>query len=245
MYGLIDCNAFYCSCQRAFDPSLKHQPVVVLSNNDGCAISRTAEAKALGIGMGEAWYLVRGQPRLAGVAWYSSNYPLYADMSRRVCQVLQEHVPSVEVYSIDEMFLDLGGLEGDLLGRCRDLRRTVEQVTKIPTCVGWGPTQDTFTLLGHARTLLRTVWKEGYRYTKAGVTLNDLAPCNRQTALFGGNDTRGLKASQAMDAVNRKFGQGSLQLLGAGLEPRWKSRQQMRSPRYTTQLSEIMEAVTF
>ena len=141
MYGLIDCNAFYCSCQRAFDPSLKHRPVVVLSNNDGCAISRTAEAKALGIGMGEAWHLVRGQPRLAGVAWYSSNYPLYADMSRRVCQVLQEHVPSVEVYSIDEMFLDLDGLEGDLSGHCGALRRTVEQVTKIPTCVGWGPTK--------------------------------------------------------------------------------------------------------
>ncbi|MFB9915692.1 Y-family DNA polymerase, partial [Gluconobacter kanchanaburiensis] len=92
---------------RAFAPELKRKPVVVLSSNDGCAIARTREAKALGIKMGDAWHLARKRPESASVVWYSSNYALYADMSRRMYQVLSERVPAVEPYSIDEMFLDL------------------------------------------------------------------------------------------------------------------------------------------
>lgn len=140
VYGLIDANSFYCSCQRAFDPALKRRPVVVLSNNDGCAIARTKEAKALGIKMGDAWHLIRKERKLASVEWLSSNYSLYADMSRRVFEVLSDRVPRVEPYSIDEMFLDLSGLN-DVEGRCADLRQEVAQITRIPTCVGWGPTK--------------------------------------------------------------------------------------------------------
>ncbi|MFT8440198.1 Y-family DNA polymerase [Acetobacter fabarum] len=141
LYGLIDCNSFYCSCQRAFDPELKHRPVVVLSNNDGCAIARTAEAKQLGIKMGEAWHLVRNERKLSDVRWFSSNYPLYADMSRRVYQVLLDYSPRVEPYSIDEMFLDLSGFSNALHAHCGAMRQAVQQITKVPTCVGWGPTK--------------------------------------------------------------------------------------------------------
>jgi DNA polymerase V len=140
VYGLIDGNSFYCSVERAFSPVLRSQPVVVLSNNDGCAIARTPEAKALGVKMGDPYHLVRQRRELRGVQWLSSNYSLYGDMSRRVYQVLADRVPRVEPYSIDEMFLDLD-LPVDLAVFCAALRREVRQVAKIPTCVGWGPTK--------------------------------------------------------------------------------------------------------
>ncbi|MFT8952543.1 MAG: Y-family DNA polymerase [Gluconobacter sp.] len=417
MYGLIDCNAFYCSCQRAFEPSLKHKPVVVLSNNDGCAIARTREAKDLGIKMGDAWHLLKNTPKLVDVAWYSSNYALYADMSRRVYEVLLGHVPRVEAYSIDEMFLDLGGLHGNMEHRCEQIRASVEQITKIPTCVGWGPTKaiaklanyiakdrpeleglcdlsdqalrhryyrnlpvsevwgigrrlvprleaagirtiqqfvdadetlvrklmmitgvrlqaelrgescmalseiveqrkgmtcsrsfgqpvtdyddmraaitaftsraaeklraekldtahiavfiqtnphkrqdgwyapqvsitceptnDTFALVAHATRLLKVMWKNGYRYAKAGVSFNDLAPTNRQNTLFATGNERTQQATKAMDAVNQRFGKGTMSLLSAGLQNKWTPRQSMLSQRYTTNINEIMEARTF
>ncbi|MBS0982130.1 Y-family DNA polymerase [Gluconobacter cerinus] len=141
VFGLIDGNSFYCSCQRAFEPRLKRKPVVVLSNNDGCAIARTREAKSVGIKMGDPWHFARKRPEARPVIWYSSNYALYADMSRRMYEVLQVRVPAVEPYSIDEMFLDLTSLPGDLYQRCKDLRASVWQEAKIPTCVGWGPTK--------------------------------------------------------------------------------------------------------
>ncbi|MFT8369734.1 MAG: Y-family DNA polymerase [Acetobacter sp.] len=417
MYGLIDCNAFYCSCQRTFDPTLKHKPVVVLSNNDGCAIARTKEAKNLGIKMGDAWHLIKTQRNLKDVAWYSSNYPLYADMSRRVYEVLLDHVPRVEAYSIDEMFLDLAGLSGDLAQRCDQIRATVEQITKIPTCVGWGPTKaiaklanyiakdrpeleglcdlsdpatrqryyrnlpvsevwgigrrlvprleeigirsiqqfveadealirkvmmitgvrlqaelrgdscmalseiveqrkgmtcsrsfgqpvteytdmreaittftsraaeklraedldtghiavfiqtnphrrqdgwyapqisisceptnDTFALVAHATRLLKVMWKNGYRYAKAGVSFNDLAPTCRQNTLFATTNERTRQATKAMDAVNQRFGKGTMSLLSAGLQKKWQPRQGMLSQRYTTNINEIMNVRTF
>lgn len=141
VFGLIDGNSFYCSCQRAFEPRLKRKPVVVLSNNDGCAIARTREAKSLGIKMGDPWHFARKRPEARPVVWYSSNYALYADMSRRMYEVLQARVPAVEPYSIDEMFLDLTSLPGDLFQRCKDIREAVWKEAKIPTCVGWGPTK--------------------------------------------------------------------------------------------------------
>jgi DNA polymerase V len=139
-FGLIDGNSFYCSCERAFAPELWGRPVIVLSNNDGCAIARTAEAKQLGIKMGAPWHLIRGLPAHKDVAAFSSNYALYADQSRRIYQVLTEHVPSVEPYSIDEMFMDLTGLP-DLLLLCHRLRERVRQIAKIPTCIGIGPSK--------------------------------------------------------------------------------------------------------
>jgi len=140
IFGLIDGNSFYCSCERAFQPPIRRRPVVVLSNNDGCAIARTAEAKALGIKMGEPWHLARRRAELSHVAWYSSNYSLYADLSRRMYLILCQHVPRVEPYSIDEMFLDLTGLP-DVRGTCGMIRGEVLRVAKVPTCVGWGPTK--------------------------------------------------------------------------------------------------------
>ena len=142
VYGLIDGNSFYCSCERAFAPRLRGRAVVVLSNNDGCAIARTSEAKAAGVKMGDPWHLAKDRPsiRAAQVEWLSSNYPLYGDMSRRMYQVLAERVPRVEPYSIDEMFLDLD-VPGDLMVLARELREAVRRIAKIPTCVGIGPTK--------------------------------------------------------------------------------------------------------
>ena len=141
-FGLIDGNAFYCSCERAFSPRLRGRAVVVLSNHAGCAIARTAEAKAAGIRMGDPWHLARNRPavRAAKVEWFSSNYSLYGDMSRRMYQVLADRVPRVEPYSIDEMFLDLD-VPGDVLTLAHDLRAAVRRMAKIPTCVGIGPTK--------------------------------------------------------------------------------------------------------
>lgn len=141
MFALIDGNSFYCSCERAFDPSLRGQPVVVLSNNDGCVIARTTEAKDLGLKMGEPWHLASKRPELKPVIARSSNYVLYGDMSRRVFDVLAEAVPRVEPYSIDEMFLDYAGLACDLVDLSLSLRAKVLRVAKIPTCVGIGPTK--------------------------------------------------------------------------------------------------------
>ena len=139
MFGLIDGNNFYVSCERAFDPKLVGVPVVVLSNNDGCAIARSAEAKALGVKMGEVWHLSKRRPEFLGIVAKSSNYALYGDMSRRVYEVLTGSFARVEPYSIDEMFLDLSQFAR--IDYCRRVRDQVRQVTKIPTCIGIGPTK--------------------------------------------------------------------------------------------------------
>lgn len=139
MFGLIDGNNFYVSCERAFDPTLIGKPVIVLSNNDGCAIARSAEAKALGIKMGEVWHLSKRKPEFRGVIAKSSNYALYGDMSRRVFEVLSESFQRVEPYSIDEMFVDL--TEFARADYCRRVRDRVRRITKIPTCIGIGPTK--------------------------------------------------------------------------------------------------------
>src|SRR2546422_10921620 len=101
MIGLVDCNNFYVSCERAFDPTLEGVPVVVLSNNDGCVVARSNEAKALGIGMGVPAFQIRSLIRVHDVQVFSSNYALYGDMSRRVMETLGQFTPSLEVYSID------------------------------------------------------------------------------------------------------------------------------------------------
>lgn len=141
MFALIDGNSFYCSCERAFDPTLRGKPVVVLSNNDGCVIARTNEAKDLGLKMGEPWHLASKREELKTVIPKSSNYVLYGDMSRRVFDVLSDSVPRVEPYSIDEMFLDFADLPTDLVALSTELRAKVLKVAKIPTCVGIGPTK--------------------------------------------------------------------------------------------------------
>src|SRR5690606_29355343 len=141
MFALIDGNSFYCSCERAFDPTLRNKPIAVLSNNDGCAIARTNEAKDLGLKMGEPWHLASKRPELKPMIWMSSNYALYGDMSRRMYEVLCEFAPRVDPYSIDEMFLDFEGLPCDTVAFAARIRDRVRQVAKIPTCVGLGPTK--------------------------------------------------------------------------------------------------------
>ncbi|MGD9781347.1 MAG: Y-family DNA polymerase [Kiritimatiellia bacterium] len=141
MFALVDCNNFYASCERVFRPALEGKPVVVLSNNDGCVVARSAEAKALGIPMAKPWFKLEAGLRGAGVAVFSSNYALYGDLSRRVMQVLADFCPRLEVYSIDESFLDLSGMRGDRTALGRELARTVKQWTGIPVSVGIGPTK--------------------------------------------------------------------------------------------------------
>ncbi len=148
--ALQDANNFYVSCERAFDPSLRGVPAIVLSNNDGCAIARSAEAKALGIKMGDPLHLIRDKVQKHGIAVRSSNYALYADMQRRILAAIEPLVRDVEIYSIDENFLDLEGFEDrDLVAHCQEIRARVEQWTTIPSCVGIGATK-TLAKLGNA-----------------------------------------------------------------------------------------------
>ena len=149
MLALVDGNNFYVSCERVFRPSLFGRPVVVLSNNDGCAISRSNEAKALGIRMGQPWHEFRHLERTAGVVALSANFELYGDMSHRVMALLGRHAPGQEVYSIDECFLDFQGLPGDLVALMRQVRAEVLQQTGIPVCVGLGPTKTLAKLGNH------------------------------------------------------------------------------------------------
>ncbi|ARM32017.1 Y-family DNA polymerase [Prosthecochloris sp. HL-130-GSB] len=142
MFALVDCNNFYVSCERVFNPGLNGRPVVVLSNNDGCIIARSEEAKALGIAMGTPEFRCRSFLERHNVAVFSSNYPLYGDMSSRVMMTLAELAPGIEVYSIDESFLDLEGFDRfDLAEFCRGVRRTVGRYTGIPVSIGVGTTK--------------------------------------------------------------------------------------------------------
>jgi DNA polymerase V len=144
MFGLVDCNNFYVSCERVFQPRYEGRPVVVLSNNDGNLISRSADAKALGLKMGDPYFQVKDVLHQHNVATFSSNYALYGDMSRRVMYHLGQVAPAVEIYSIDEAFLNLAGMEtylGSLETYAHKVRVDVKKRTGIPTCVGVAPTK--------------------------------------------------------------------------------------------------------
>ncbi len=149
-FALVDCNNFYVSCERVFDPRLVGVPVLVLSNNDGCAIARSQEVKALGVKMGAPAFTLRELIARHRIRVFSSNYTLYGDMSRRVNAALSGFSPEVEIYSIDETFLSLAGFDArDLRAMGQDMRATVSRWTGIPTCVGIGPTK-TLAKLGNA-----------------------------------------------------------------------------------------------
>jgi DNA polymerase V len=139
--ALVDCNNFYASCERVFQPELRGKPVVVLSNNDGCVIARSNEAKALGIAMGEAWHICKKRVDTQDVIVRSSNYTLYGDMSARVMQIVSGFTPDLEIYSIDEAFLSLSGFDQRPESHARDLRRAVLQCTGVPVSVGIAPTK--------------------------------------------------------------------------------------------------------
>jgi len=144
MKAIVDCNSFYCSCERVFRPDLENKPVVVLSNNDGCIISISNEAKAFGIDMAIPYYMARDVIEKNGISTFSSNYNLYGDLSRRVMDTLKHLVgeDKVEVYSVDEAFLDLTHIPVEQLHECAaHLREVVEQWTGVSVSVGVGKTK--------------------------------------------------------------------------------------------------------
>lgn len=147
-FGLVDVNNFYCSCEAVFQPRLWGRPTVVLSNNDGCVVARSAEAKAMGLKMGVPWHHIRKQFEDVGGEAFSSNYTLYADMSDRVMRVLADMTPSIEVYSIDECFTHLTGVP-DLEALGHSIRSRVKQWTGLPVCVGIGSTKTRAKLANH------------------------------------------------------------------------------------------------
>lgn len=142
MYALVDCNNFYASCERTFNPNLRHKPVAILSNNDGCVISRSDEAKALGLPMGAPIFKWEAFCKVNDIKVLSSNYPLYGDMSHRVMTILEQFTPDVEVYSIDEAFLEFKGFDNrDFTEYGSQIRQRILKWTGIPTCVGIAPTK--------------------------------------------------------------------------------------------------------
>ncbi len=149
VFALIDCNAFYVSCERVFNPKLNNRPVVALSNNDGCIISRSKEAKALGIKMGVPLFKVKDIVEKEKVVVFSSNYTLYADMSRRVMNIISSSSPYTEIYSIDEAFVELSSLPIDYESYAHQLRQTILQHTGIPVSIGISSTKTLAKVANH------------------------------------------------------------------------------------------------
>ena len=140
--ALVDCNSFYVSCERLFNPSIIKKPVVVLSSNDGCVISRSTEAKALDIKMGEPYFKVEKIVKKNNVKIFSSNYSLYGDISRRVMKTLKQFSPEIEIYSIDEAFLNLSSIKDEnLFEHGNKIRKTILKWTGIPTSIGIASTK--------------------------------------------------------------------------------------------------------
>ena len=142
MFALADCNNFFVSCERVFRPDLQHKPVIVLSSNDGCAIARSNEAKALGIRMGDPFFKIKGLVEKHNIEVFSGNMALYGDMSQRVRWVLEDFAPAIEVYSIDEAFLDLRGVQGiDFDEYAKAISQRCWKLVSIPVSVGIAPTK--------------------------------------------------------------------------------------------------------
>ncbi len=152
VFALVDCNNFYASCEKLFRPDLKDTPVVVLSNNDGCVVARSREAKLLGIKMGVPVFQIKSEMQRHGILAFSSNYALYADLSSRVMRTLEEMAPRVEVYSIDEAFLDLTGIESaiSIVEFGQQVRERIGHWIGITVCVGIAPTKTLAKLANHA-----------------------------------------------------------------------------------------------
>ena len=143
MFALIDCNSFYASCEKIFRPDLKHRPIVVLSNNDGCVIARSPEAKKMGISMTQPWYQVKDQYLSKGGVVFSSNYEFYADISNRVMNVLSDLCPEIDIYSIDEAFLDLRTFRKniDLVNFAYNCKKRIKDWIGVPVSIGIAPTK--------------------------------------------------------------------------------------------------------
>jgi len=175
MFALVDVNSFYTSCETVFRPDLQGKPVVVVSNNDGCIISRSAEAKALGIGMAGPYFKLQDELKRQKVQVFSSNYALYADMSHRVMTILEDMAPKLEIYSIDEAFLDLTGVRNciDLEVFGHEIRKRLLRETGLAVGVGIAPTKTLAKLANHAA----KTWKK-----TGGVV--DLSNVDRQRKLL-------------------------------------------------------------
>ena len=174
LFALVDCNNFYASCERVFAPHLNNKPVVVLSNNDGCIVARSNEVKALGVKMGAPYFQYRSIIEHHNVRVFSSNYTLYGDMSRRVMSILAYFSPEVEVYSIDEAFLNLAGFNTDTITAYgKKIRATVKQWTGIPVSIG----------IAHTKTLAKIGAGIAKRSAKAGGVVALLHPRYRERAL--------------------------------------------------------------
>ena len=142
MFALVDCNNFYASCERVFNPKLDKKPIVILSNNDGCVISRSNEAKAIGIPMGAPAFKYDSLFKKNNVHVFSSNFPLYGDMSSRVMNILSAYTPNIEIYSIDEAFLEFTGFDNyDLEEYGKEMRKKILKWTGIPVSIGFAPTK--------------------------------------------------------------------------------------------------------
>jgi DNA polymerase V len=209
MIALIDCNNFYVSCERLFDPTLAKKPVIVLSNNDGCAISRSEEAKALGIQMAQPAFMINDNIA-RDVRMFSSNYTLYGDISARVMQVIKEFVPFTEVYSIDEIFADLTTLKyKDHTELAKEIRETVLRCTGIPVTVGIGPTKTLAKMAN--RYAKKTSRKEGVFAAATPELINKLLAFTEVGGVWG--------IGKQHEAMLKKNGfHNALQLLNAPAE---------------------------
>src|SRR5260221_652835 len=299
VFALIDCNNFYVSCERAFNAAIQNKPVIVLSNNDGCVVARSNEVKKLGVKMGQPVFECQALIKQHGIQVFSSNYSLYADMSDRVMAILSTFSPRMEVYSIDEAFLELTDLcINDLTEFGRTIKSKLQQYTGIPVSVGIAPTkslekmqeaittyaaraveklrdQDSLTscltifiktnpfqknseqysnsftmniphptaftpdILKYALEGLSVMYREGYRYYKAGVYLTKLSPQSSiQPDLFGEFSlSQHYKQAHLMaivDAINKIYGRDTLIFAIQGITRSWKMRQLRLSSHFTT-----------
>lgn len=176
MFALLDGNNFYCSCERVFRPALERAPMVVLSNNDGCAIARSNEAKALGVKMGQPWFEIRHLEEEAGLIALSANFALYGDMSDRMMSLAAGLGPEQEIYSIDECFIGLSGVRGDLKARAVKVRDRILQWTGLPCCVGIGPTK---TLSKFANHVAKSAERKPGSYPAEHAQVCDLSKLSR------------------------------------------------------------------
>ncbi|WP_288887623.1 Y-family DNA polymerase [uncultured Citrobacter sp.] len=201
MFALVDVNSFYASCETVFRPDLRGRPVVVLSNNDGCVIARSAEARAAGIAMGEPYFKLKDQIRRAGVVCFSSNYELYADMSQRVMTTLEELAPRVEIYSIDEAFCDLTGVRNCrvLEDFGRELQEAVYRNTRLAVGVGIGQTKTLAKLANHAA-------KKWLRQTGGVVDLSNVERQRKLMAALPVDETWGVgrRIAKKLEAMGIK-----------------------------------------
>lgn len=255
MFALVDCNSFYASCEQVFRPDLRGKAVVVLSNNDGFIVARSKEAKALGIPDLVAYFKVEALLKKHQVVAFSSNYPLYGDLPSRVMTTLKTFSPTIEVYSIDEMFLDLTRLPEkrlDSLGQ--DIKTTVWQHVRIP--VGVGIARRLAQRLEHLE--IRTAWdlacanpKVIRSHTNVCVEriveeLNGRSCMPLDDRQFHQFDLWGTQqpvmADRVMamvDRINLRHGKNSLFLASQGVKPPWLMRQGHRSPEHTTRWSDL------